>query len=162
MINGVRSRAPHLHLPLRLLALCLDCDGCFEMGSERCPACGSGTWTSLSLFLAQGASSRRSPRLDGRPSAARRHDGHLAAVRQLVIVADDREHLYEHLKRAFAGNGSVRVVLNRRNAERRARSGPYAAERRRGDRRSPLRIDELLRTIGLVIVPQATHRGSAR
>jgi hypothetical protein len=162
MISRVRPIASHVHLPLRLLALCLDCDGCFEIGSERCPACGSATWTSLSLFLEQGSPSRRARRLDGSASPAKRQDEPSAQVRQLIIVARNREHLYEHLKRAFAGNGTVRVVLNRRIVERRASSGPYAPERRRGDRRSSLRIDGLLRTIGLAILPQAIHRGAPR
>src|SRR5205807_939687 len=75
----------------------------------------------------------------------------------------NREQLYERLKRAFAGNATVRVVLDRRVTERRERSGPYAGERRQGDRRSPLMIDEVLRAIGWVVVPQDVpkrHRGS--
>ena len=86
-------------------------------------------------------------------------------TRQLIIVALNRTNLYEHLKRAFAGNKTVRVLLNQRVVERRVRSGPYEAERRRGDRRSPVEIDGLLRAIGWAIVPQAVaakHRGSAR
>lgn len=45
----------HLHLPLRRLALCLDCEECFELGAETCPACGSGTSTTLALFLDGGS-----------------------------------------------------------------------------------------------------------
>ena len=59
---------------------------------------------------------------------------------RLIIVASNRRNLYEHLKRAFAANKPVRVLLNRRVVERRAHSGPYEAERRRGDRRSPVEI----------------------
>jgi hypothetical protein len=46
-----RHLAATIHLPLRRVALCLDCDECFEIGAERCPACGSGTWTALARFL---------------------------------------------------------------------------------------------------------------
>jgi hypothetical protein len=46
---------PHLHLPLRRLALCLDCEKCFELGATACPACGSGTWITLARFLEGGA-----------------------------------------------------------------------------------------------------------
>jgi len=74
-------------------------------------------------------------------------------VRQLIIVAGDRAHLYEHLKRGFAGNGTVRVLLDRRVIGRRARSGPYEAERRQADRRLPSKVDALLRAIGWAIVP---------
>ena len=47
MISRVRQLAPRAHLSLRQLALCLDCDECFEVSSPTCPACGSATWTSL-------------------------------------------------------------------------------------------------------------------
>jgi len=39
------------HLALRRIALCLDCDACFEIGADACPACGSDTWVSLARFL---------------------------------------------------------------------------------------------------------------
>jgi hypothetical protein len=70
-----------------------------------------------------------------------------------IIVAGDRAHLYEHLKRGFAGNGTVRVFLNRRVIARRERSGSYEAERRPADRRVPSKVDALLRAIGWAIVP---------
>jgi hypothetical protein len=40
-----------LHLPLGRTALCLDCETCFEIGTDRCPVCGSGTWASVARFL---------------------------------------------------------------------------------------------------------------
>jgi hypothetical protein len=52
----VSTLRPHVHLPLRRLALCLDCEECFELGAEACPACGSGTSTTLALFLDGGGS----------------------------------------------------------------------------------------------------------
>jgi len=158
MISRRRMLAAKVHLPLRQLALCLDCDECFEIGSRTCPACGSATWTSLSRFL---ASSARHP---GR-GAAKRPDDPPEMVRQLIIVAGNRAHLYEHLTRGFAGNETVRVLLNRRVVARRERSGPYEAERRQADRRLPSKIDALLRAIGWAIVPldgpKNYHRGSA-
>jgi hypothetical protein len=150
MISRRRMLAARVHLPLRQLALCLDCDECFEISSPTCPACGSATWTSLSRFLAQ-ASSARDPRR--RDAVAKRHDDPPETVRQLIIVAGDRAHLYEHLKRGFAGNGTVRVLLNRRVIARRERSAPYEAERRQADRRLPSKVDALLRAIGWAIVP---------
>ena len=142
--------AATMHLPLRQLALCLDCDECFGISSPMCPACGSATWTLLSRFLAQASSARQPGRRD---AAAERPDDPPEVVRQLIIVARDRAHLYEHLKRGFAGNGTVRVLLNRRVIARRARSGPYEAERRQADRRLPSKVDALLRAIGWAIVP---------
>jgi hypothetical protein len=165
MISRGRTLAPHVHLPLRQLALCLDCNECFELGRATCPACGSGTWTWLWRFLEQASSSRRPRRLDGSRSKANRPDDQPETVRQLIIVARNREDLYEHLKRAFAENETIRVLLDRRVVDRRARPRPYAAERRKGDRRSPFKIDGLLRAIGWAVVPQTApgnHRGSTR
>src|SRR2546422_3872210 len=163
MISRRRMLAVRVHLPLRQLALCLDCDECLDIASPTCPACGSATWTSLSRFLAQ-ASSARQPWRRG-VAAAKRHDDPPETVRQLIIVAGDGAHLYEHLKRGFAGNGTVRVLLNRRVIARRARSGPYEAERRQADRRLPSKVDALLRAIGWSIVPldlpKHHHRDSA-
>jgi hypothetical protein len=39
------------HLPLQKVALCLDCDECFELGYATCPACGSRTWSPLARFF---------------------------------------------------------------------------------------------------------------
>jgi hypothetical protein len=165
MISRVRQHASRAHLPLRQLALCLDCDECAGLGLETCPSCGSATWTSLARFLGQAASSRPRRRLHGSPSAANGNAEQPERVRQLVIVARNRKHLYEYLERAFAGNETIRVFLDRRVVERRAHSGRYAVERRHGDRRLPCKIDGLLRAIGWVIVPLGvpeTHRGAAR
>jgi hypothetical protein len=162
MISRVRQLAPRAHLSLRQLALCLDCDECFDISSPTCPACGSATWTSLARFLARVSSARQPARRD---AAARRPDDPSETVRQLIIVAGDRAHLYEHFKRGFAGNGTVRVLLNRRVIARRARSGPYEAERRQADRRLPSKVDALLRAIGWAIapldIPKNHHRDSA-
>ena len=165
MIGQVRRPAPRVHLPLRKLTLCLDCDECFGIGPETCPSCGSATWTSLWRFLGQAASSRPRRRLDGSPSAANGNAEQPERVRQLVIVARNRGQLYEYLERAFAGNETIRVFLDRRVVERRAHSGPYAVERRHGDRRLPGKIGGFLRAIGWVIVPLGVpepHRGAAR
>lgn len=55
MQRDVSTLRPHLHLPLRRLALCLDCEKCFELGAAACPACGSRTWITLARFLEGGA-----------------------------------------------------------------------------------------------------------
>ena len=154
MISSVQLIAPHVHLPLRLLTLCLDCDECFKFGPETCPACGSATWTSLSRFLEQASASRRRRRFDSNPASERPHD-QAVRVRQLIVVASDRKQLYEQLKRAFTGNETVRVVLDRRGPERRTRSAPRLVERRQGNRRAPRMIDGLLGAMGWAIVPQA-------
>lgn len=40
-----------LRLPLDRLALCLDCETCFEVGTNSCPACGSRMWALVARFL---------------------------------------------------------------------------------------------------------------
>ena len=45
---------PQVHLPLTRLALCLDCEKCFELGAAACPSCGSRTWMTLARFLEGG------------------------------------------------------------------------------------------------------------
>src|SRR3981081_2248376 len=54
-VHEARSTAaPSLHLPLRRLALVLDCGAVFEIGAPACFACGGDTWAPLAKFLDQG------------------------------------------------------------------------------------------------------------
>lgn len=50
MTNG-RAVIPTLHIPLRRLALCLDCEACFDIQCRACPGCGGGSWVLLAGFL---------------------------------------------------------------------------------------------------------------
>jgi hypothetical protein len=59
-MSNVRA---HVHLPLRRLALCIDCDECFELGLPACPACSSETWTPLARFVEGRAYSSAHPLL---------------------------------------------------------------------------------------------------
>ena len=56
----------------------------------------------------------------------------------LFIVRRDRQALYSHLCQAFADSPVIRVILDRRVADRRRQSRPVGEERRRGDRRWPM------------------------
>ena len=58
-----------------------------------------------------------------------------AGSRQLIVVAPDREHLYNFFKRAFEGNATVQIVLDRR-VERPAHPEPLEGTRRQRNRRS--------------------------
>ena len=124
MINTKRKLAPRMHLPLRRLALCLDCDECFEI-TDACPACGSETWTSLARFLDWNSPDSVS-RLLGNTEATARH---------LVVVSRERMKLYEELRRALTGSPAFQVILDRRHGERRRASAGATTERRRRDRR---------------------------
>ena len=88
-----------------------------------------------------------------RPFEKEHHDDQPERVPQLIIVADDRAHLYELFQRAFAYSETVQVLVDRRGAERRRRSGSSATDRRRGDRRAPMTADGLLRSMGWAITP---------
>jgi len=48
---SVRGTGTALQLPLGRLALCLDCDTCFELGVDPCPNCGGRVWASVARFL---------------------------------------------------------------------------------------------------------------
>jgi hypothetical protein len=85
---------------------------------------------------------RRVRTLDERPGASR----------QLIVVSPEREHLYNFFRRAFEGNATVQIVLDRR-ADRPPRQEPrLAGSRRPRNRRSAERTDGLLRAIGWTIV----------
>jgi len=137
---------PPLHFPLRKLALCLDCDACFEFGPPTCPACGSETLAPLARFFQPAMRLSRLLRRD-----ASNGETDARSRRQLFIVARDREKLYEYVKRAFADNPTVQVVLDRRTGDRRRGSMPRLPDRRRGDRRSR-DVTGQLRALGWAIV----------
>lgn len=62
--------------------------------------------------------------------------------RWFIIVHHERPELYKDLRRNFEGDGRVRVILDRRRAERRAEGQPVDAGRRRQPRRKPLKRHE--------------------
>ena len=74
------------------------------------------------------------------------------AQQQLIVVARDREHLFNVFTRAFEGNTTVQLVLDRRVADRRRQSAPYEGERRQRNRRSPQTTDGQLRAMGWAII----------
>jgi hypothetical protein len=93
----------------------------------------------------------------GRPTAADRHDPQSDAhdgKRILFVVSRDerKRKLYEQLKRAFAGDGGIQVVLDRRARERRAQSDRPPVEQRQSDRRIRRRADDRVQTVGLALV----------
>jgi len=50
---NVWGTARTYHLPLDRVALCLDCDTCFDVGAAQCPACGGRMWALVARFLAK-------------------------------------------------------------------------------------------------------------
>ena len=83
------------------------------------------------------------------------------APRDLYIVATDRKDLYALLRKQFADNANVEVIMDRRQGERRAAPGGATTEQRKTERR----LDDeayLLRTIGVILVPARRREGEAR
>jgi hypothetical protein len=80
-------------------------------------------------------------------------EAHAAAVRRvlaaerLIIVARDDGDLYDRLSRDRRADEAVRIITDRRNAERRRQLEVYIPDRRGGERRR-LDIDPLLNTQG--------------
>jgi hypothetical protein len=153
-------------LPLRRLGLCLDCEECFEIGHDACPACGSEAWVALARFLdkhpedrhdSSRASRQTESALNGLAGSLGKEDREI--VRHLLIVARNREHLYGQLKQAFAENEQIQVIVDRRTGERRHRTQGTPAERRKADRRNR-KVEEQLRSIGwaLVLLDEARQR----
>jgi len=54
MLRTPSTIRAHVHVPLTRLALCVDCEACFELGLHACPACSSRTWVPLSRFVGEG------------------------------------------------------------------------------------------------------------
>ena len=75
-------------------------------------------------------------------------------VRGLIIVARDQPDLWHHLTQHFAGHNEVRILLDRRQWERRQRVQTYGAERRKAARRRPPSIETDLRYRSFLLAPQ--------
>ena len=71
----------------------------------------------------------------------------------LMVVSRDNPGLYDYAVREFADSDEIKVVLDRRTADRRDAGTPPAVnvERRRSDRRR-YAVDHRLRTIGWAFV----------
>ncbi|PYM28957.1 MAG: hypothetical protein DMD80_09870 [Candidatus Rokuibacteriota bacterium] len=103
-----------MYFPFARLALCADCEVCFEIGLEACPACGGRTWSPLSRLIGQasdGAIVRavRAVVAETRGGAATRGDAH-----HLVIVSRDQPKLFDMLRRELHASETVTVILDRR------------------------------------------------
>ena len=59
--------------------------------------------------------------------------------RLLFVVSREQPQRYESLAHAFSGDEEVKVIFDRRRAERRRRSQTRGVERRRRERRSAIR-----------------------
>jgi hypothetical protein len=53
MLRSALTVCPTIYVPLSRLAFCVDCEACFQLGPDTCPACSSETWVPLSTFVGE-------------------------------------------------------------------------------------------------------------
>ncbi len=87
-------------------------------------------------------------------SRTRKAEPSVSRVWGLIIVARDQPDLWRYLVRQFEEHSEVRVLLDRRQWERRDRVQRCEPERRRADRRQPVNTSTDLRYRSFLIVPQ--------
>jgi hypothetical protein len=75
-----------------------------------------------------------------------------SAVRCLFIVAREQPDLWHRLRRDFAEDEEIQIILDRRRDERRRGVRAYDPERRRANRRRPRSIGNDLRYRSFVIL----------
>src|SRR5262249_57227095 len=51
MRSRLEASTARLYFPLARLALCADCEVCFEIGFDACPACGGRTWSPVARLI---------------------------------------------------------------------------------------------------------------
>lgn len=75
-------------------------------------------------------------------------------IQYLVVTARNHPDLYGYLRRQFAGDDKVQVLLDRRHEERRHRGETHKPDRRKGDRRGGRGKDNGLGSHGFVVIRQ--------
>ncbi len=81
--------------------------------------------------------------------------------RLLYIVSRRNQQLYADLTRTFNNDPNVRVVLDRREGERRQRAAPHRTDRRVRDRRA-VNIEEHLQRLGWAVADERPDADGAR
>ena len=114
----MRTRAqlstPRLHIPLARLALCVDCEECFEIGPDQCPACGSQTWSALSRFIGNTSEKAVVRAVHALVQETRGGAAASGGAHHLLIVAREQPKLFQTLQRELRDNPSVTVIQDRR------------------------------------------------
>ncbi len=77
-------------------------------------------------------------------------------LQYLVVAARNHPELYGYLRRQFAGDARVQVLLDRRYEERRRRGETSKPDRRKGDRRGGRGRDNGLDYHGFVVIRQSS------
>ena len=146
------------HFPVGRLALCLDCEVCFEIGPEKCPACGSQTWSPLSRFIGDTSDKAVVKAVEALVEEVRGISAARSSAQHLLIVSRTQPKLYEMLRRELADHPWLSVLQDRRG------QGPMPNARIPNQRWR--NVDFQIRALGWAIVraesapegaPEAAH-----
>ncbi|HEU4370694.1 MAG TPA: hypothetical protein VFV05_20930 [Methylomirabilota bacterium] len=153
----MRTRAqlvntPRLHIPLARLALCVDCEVCFEIGPDQCPACGSRTWSALSRFIGDASEKAVVRAVHALVEEARGLSEMPGGQHHLLIVSQEQPKLFQTLKHELRDNRSITVILDRRGR------GPTPS---RIPNQRWRHVDHQLKALGWAIVRSETPAGRA-
>jgi hypothetical protein len=148
--RAVLTAVPSVHFPLARLALCLDCEACFEIGAEQCPACGSETWSPLSRFIGD-VSDKASVRAVRALVEEMHSVSGTSSAQHLLIVSRTQPKLFETLRRELGENPTIVVILDRRGPG--PRPGGQLSNRRQRN------VDHQIRALGWAVV-RADARGA--
>ena len=132
------------HFPLQRLALCLDCEVCFEIGPEKCPACGSETWSPLSRFIGDTSDKAVVRAVEALVEEARGISAARDGSQHLLIVSRTQPKLYEMLLRELGEHPALTVLQDRRG------QGPMPTDRIPNQRWR--NVDFQIRALGWAIV----------
>ena len=75
----------------------------------------------------------------------------MTTPRFVYITSSDRRDVFERLHTEFASQPEIRVIQDRRRAQRRTEAGSASPERRRRDRRGHGELEQELRSVGSFI-----------
>jgi hypothetical protein len=114
MRSRLETSSPRLYFPLARLALCADCEVCFEIGFDACPACGGRTWSPLARLVGHASEGTVVRAVRAMVAETRGKGGTGSDAHHLVIVSRDQPKLFEMLQRELTGTDSVTVILDRR------------------------------------------------
>jgi hypothetical protein len=103
-----------LYFPLARLALCADCEVCFEIGFDACPACGCRTWSPLSRLIGHASDGAVVRAVRAVVAETTRGNGAAQDAHHLVIVSREQPRLFEMLRRELQDNEMVTVIMDRR------------------------------------------------
>ncbi len=135
------------HFPLARLALCIECEVCFELGPETCPACGSKTWSPLSDLIGDPSQKAAVRAVQALVDEARRISG-ARGGQHLLIVSRTQPKMFQMLERELGNSNAVTVILDRRG------EGPMPASQL--PNRRWRNVDYQIRALGWAIVRAET------